>query len=119
MLFDDEKKIIEIKTPGKNSITISDDGQSITLEDQHKNKIEMSSSGILLDSKSDINIKAAKNISLEANSNISLKATANVDVQGLNVSHKANAQFSASGNAGAELKTSAIAIIQGSLVKIN
>ncbi|MCI4668281.1 MAG: type VI secretion system tip protein VgrG [Bacteroidia bacterium] len=119
LLFDDEKKIVEITTPGKNTVTISDEGQSITLLDQNKNKVELSSSGILLDSKSDINIKAAANVNIQANSNISVKANANVDVQGLNVSNKANAQFSASGNAGAELKTSAIAVIQGTLVKIN
>ncbi|MEL6134358.1 MAG: type VI secretion system tip protein VgrG, partial [Bacteroidota bacterium] len=119
LLFDDEKKIVEITTPGKNTVTISDEGKSITLLDQNNNKVELSADGILLDSKKEVNIKAATNINIQAGANIAIKATGNVDVSGVNVSQKANAMFSASGNAGAELKTSAIATIQGTLVKIN
>ncbi|MEL6699382.1 MAG: type VI secretion system tip protein VgrG [Bacteroidota bacterium] len=119
LLFDDEKKFVEITTPAKNTVTISDDGKSITLLDQSNNKVELSTDGILLDSKKDINIKAAANINIQAGANIAIKATGNMDASGVNVSHKANAMFSASGNAGAELKTSAIATIQGTLVKIN
>ncbi|MDW3645747.1 MAG: phage baseplate assembly protein V [Bacteroidia bacterium] len=118
LTFDDGEQSIEIKTSDGKRIFLNSD--RILLEDDKKNKVSIdSSAGIILDSKSDIKLKAAGNINLDAKSNISLKANANVNVQGLNVSHKANAQFSASGNAGAELKTSAIAIIQGSLVKIN
>lgn len=117
LAFDDDQKSIELKTADGKRIYL--DSNEILLEDQKKNKVSIDSSGISLESKSDITLKADKNISLQAKSNISIKANANVDLQGLNVKHKANAQFSASGNAGAELKTSAIATIQGSLVKIN
>lgn len=117
--FDDEDKIVEITTPAKNTITISDKDESITIQDQNKNKVILTTSGITLDSQKDIEIKAKGNISLQANGNITTKATGNVSVQGTNVSHKANAKFEASGNAGADLKTSAIATIQGTLVKIN
>ncbi|MCB0580443.1 MAG: type VI secretion system tip protein VgrG [Phaeodactylibacter sp.] len=117
--FDDEDKIVEITTPGKNTITISDKDKSITIEDQNKNKVALTTSGITLDSPKDIEIKAKGNITIQANGNITTKATGNVSVQGTNVTNKANAKFEASGNAGADLKTSAIATIQGTLVKIN
>jgi len=117
LTFDDEQKSIELKTSDGKRIFL--DSNKILLEDQKKNNVSIDSSGISLESKSDITLKADMNINLQAKSNISIKADANVELQGLNVKHKANAQFSAFGNAGAELKTSAIAIIQGSLVKIN
>ncbi len=68
-----------------------------------ENKITMDSAGI----------------ALESPKNITIKATEDVIIDGKNVTLAANVQFKASGNAGAELSTGAIAKIQGSMVKIN
>jgi Rhs element Vgr protein len=109
--FDDEKKIITLETPGKNTIIISDEDKGITLKDQTGNTIKMDNSGILL--------KSPKDITIEATGKLTLKATQDIKVEGLNVGVKANAQFKAEGMAGAEVSTSAIAILKGSLVQIN
>lgn len=37
--FDEEKKIITLETPGKNSIVIDDDGTQIKLADQNKMRL--------------------------------------------------------------------------------
>lgn len=109
--FDDDKKVIALETPGGNKITISDDAKGITLEDQNGNSLKLNDSGITL--------KSAKDITLEATGKLTLKATQDTSIEGLNVSAKANAQFKAEGSTGAEVSTSAIAILKGSLVKIN
>lgn len=109
--FDDDKKVIALETPGGNKITISDDAKGITLEDQNGNSLKLNDSGITL--------KSTKDITLEAASKLTLKATQDTSIEGLNVSAKAKAQFKAEGSAGAEVSTSAIAILKGSLVKIN
>ncbi|MCB0555664.1 MAG: type VI secretion system tip protein VgrG [Phaeodactylibacter sp.] len=101
--FDDDKKIITVETPGGNKAILDDDAGSITLQDQNGNKIVMDSNGIALESAKDI----------------TLKATGNVKVEGVNLEQKAQAQFKAEGSAGLELKSSAIAKLQGSLVQIN
>ena len=56
--FDDEKKIMTLDTPAGNKIEISEDGKSITLEDQNKNKIVMDDKGIEINSPKDIKIIA-------------------------------------------------------------
>ena len=117
--FDDENKIITIKTPAENIICISDKDESITITDQHKNSGTFSADGISLDSKSDISIKAAGNIDVHAGGNLTMKADANVDVSGMQISNSADTSFSAKGNATAELSTSGQCTVKGAMVMIN
>ena len=58
-------------------------------------------------------------ISLESKGDITIKATGNLSLEGTNVNHKANARFKAEGSAGAEVSTSAVAVLKGSIVQIN
>lgn len=109
--FDDEKKIITLETPGSNKIIISDEDKGIALKDQNGNTLIMNDSGITM--------KSPKDITIEATGKLTLKATQDTSIEGLNVNVKANAQFKAEGSAGAEVSTSAIAILKGSLVQIN
>ncbi|AKG21581.1 type VI secretion system tip protein VgrG [Calothrix sp. 336/3] len=109
--FDDDKRIMTLETPGGNKIIISDEDKGITLKDQNGNTMTMNDKGIT--------IKSPKDITLEATGKLTLKAAQDTSVEGLNVNVKANAQFKAQGNAGAEVSTSAIAILKGSLVQIN
>ncbi len=102
-IFNDEKKSVVLETPGGKKITVDDDAGIIQVEDENSNKITLDSGGIILESPSDISIKATGNLTLE----------------GTNVSVKANAQFKAEGSAGAEVSTSAIAVLKGSMVQIN
>jgi Rhs element Vgr protein len=111
LTFDDDKKVICLETPGGNKVTLSDDAKGIALEDQNGNTLTLNDKGIV--------IKSPKDITLEATGKLTLKATQDTSIEGLNVSAKANAQFKAEGSAGAEVSTSAIAILKGSLVKIN
>jgi Rhs element Vgr protein len=109
--FDDDKKVMTLETPGGNKIIISDEDKGITLKDQNGNTLIMNDSGI--------SMKSPKDITIQATGKLTLKATQDTSVEGLNVNVKANAQFKAQGNAGAEVSTSAIAILKGSLVQIN
>jgi Rhs element Vgr protein len=104
LLFDDEKKILSIETPAGKKIVLDEDGGMLLLEDENGNKIEMSSSGIVIESAGDLTLKAGGNLKAEGSTNLELKAGAN---------------FKAEGSAGAELSTSAIAVLKGSLVQIN
>jgi len=102
-LFDDDKKSILIETPGGKVITLDEDADEIRFEDDHSNIITMNADGITIESAGDINITA----------------TGDVNIEGMNVAIAANAEFKAEGAAGAELSTSAIAVLKGSLVQIN
>jgi uncharacterized protein involved in type VI secretion and phage assembly len=102
-IFNDDKKSVVLETPAGKKITVDEDAGIIQIEDDFSNKITMDSAGIALESPKDITIKA----------------TGDVKIDGMNVTITANAQFKASGSAGAELSTGAIAKIQGSMVQIN
>jgi len=117
--FDDEKKITTIITPGENKVVLSDDEGSILLQDQNNNKVELSSSGILLDSPKDINISAKGKIGIEAMGEMAISSNADVKVEGLNVNHTANVGFTAKGNASAELSASGQTTVKGAMVMIN
>ncbi len=111
VLFDDEKKVMTLETPAGNKVVLSDEEKSITLSDQNNNTVALNNQGISL--------KSPKDITLEATGKLILKATQDATLEGLNVTAKANTQFKATGNAGVEVSTSAIAILKGSLVQIN
>ena len=109
--FDDVQKNLRIETPGGQVFTLSDEDKSITIQDCHDNKIQMASAGISLSSPADI--------SLSAKGNVSIEGTADVDIKGMNTSVKAEAAFSANGNASAEVKASGEVTVSGAMVMIN
>ncbi|AUD04888.1 type VI secretion system tip protein VgrG [Spirosoma pollinicola] len=104
LLFNDDKKIVSIETPGGQKITLSDDKKKLSLNDQHGNSLTLSGSGITIDSAGELVLKAKKDIKVDGKMSINVKA-------GL--------KFKAEGSAGAELSSSGIAKIKGSLVQIN
>ena len=102
-VFNDQKKSVVLETPGGKKITVDDDAGEIKLEDENSNVIKMNADGI----------------KMESNGKISLKAAQDLTIEGMNVSIKASAQFKGEGSAGAEISTSAVAILKGSMVQIN
>ncbi|MDN3670819.1 type VI secretion system tip protein VgrG [Echinicola jeungdonensis] len=103
LIFNDDEKSILIETPAGNKLELSEDQGGITMEDENGNKVLMDSNGITMESAKDL----------------VLKATGDVNIEGTNIFAAANAQFKAEGSAGAEMSTSAIAVVKGSLVQIN
>ncbi|OAD91967.1 type IV secretion protein Rhs [Aequorivita soesokkakensis] len=103
LIFNDEKKSIIIETPGGKKVTIDEDAGVIKIEDDNRNIITMDNAGIAMESGKDF----------------SIKATGDCNIEAMNINVKANAQFKAEGSAGAEVSTSAIAVLKGSLVQIN
>lgn len=102
-IFNDDKKTVLLETPGSQRILIDDDAGEIKVEDKNGNKIVMDSSGIVLESAKDL----------------TLKATGDIKIEGVNITASASAQFKGEGSAGAEISTSAVATLKGSLVQIN
>lgn len=117
--FDDENKVITLVTPGNNTIVISDDGESILLEDQNSNIVELSASGILMDSPKDIQIKAQGKVTIEATDNVEITSSADIKNSGLNINNEADVGFVAKGSASAELSASGQTTVKGSMVMIN
>jgi Rhs element Vgr protein len=103
LLFDDDKKSVTVETPNGNTVVISDEEGSISLKDENGNEVLMDSSAI----------------SLKSGGDISIKATGDINIEGNNINQKANMSFKAEGASGAELSTSASAVIKGSIVQIN
>jgi uncharacterized protein involved in type VI secretion and phage assembly len=101
--FDEEKKAVVIETPNGNQLSISEDEKAISLKDQNGNKIVLNADGIVVESTKALTLKAAEDINIEGN----------------NVNVKANMAFKATGNTGAEVSTTATAVLKGSIVQIN
>jgi hypothetical protein len=73
------------------------------LEDQHGNSVTLDDKGITLDSSKDLIVKASGDVKFE----------------GTNVALKAQSNFKAEGQAGADIKASGTLTLKGSLVRIN
>ena len=119
IVFDDENQIFTIVTPNKNTIVFNDEEKQITIQDENSNHIIMSQDGIALKSVNNISIESDKNVSIKGTTGISLESNADITCEGLNIQHKANAEFSAEGSASASLETNGNLSIKGSLVQIN
>jgi len=103
VVFDDEKKTLTLSTPGGGLFCLDDDAKSLTLQDQNGNKIVLSDAGI----------------SLESSKALTLKGSTDATLDGQNVTLTAQAQLKASGSGGAELSSSATAVLKGATVMIN
>lgn len=118
--FDDEKKIIVIKTPAGNTITVSDDDKSIEVVDQTKNSIKLSTDGIVLTSKKDLKMTATGDISLAATGKLTLESKQDMTAtSSMNISHKAQIGFTAKGTATAEVSATGNTTVKGGMVMIN
>lgn len=117
--MDDEKKVITITTPGKNSIIISDDAKGMTLKDQNGNKVVMDDSGIALTSAKDIKLSAKGNILLDAVGKLALKTQRDATLEGMNVTAKAQVALKVCGSASAEISASGQTTVKGAMVMIN
>jgi Rhs element Vgr protein len=111
IIFNDKDKQVVIKTPGGNSISLDDKKKSILLKDQNNHIVKLDKKGITMVSKGDITLNASKNVNIKGKSKIL--------IDGMNVTAKAKTKLLAQGGAGVDIKSSAIASIKGSLVKIN
>ncbi len=103
LLFNDEVVSLTVETPNGNKIVVSDDSGSVVIEDENGNKALLDSSGISLESASDLTIKASGDINLEA----------------VNINLSASAQLKAEGSAAAEVSSSGTTTVKGSVVMIN
>ena len=110
-IFDDEKKVVLLETPGGNRMTLSEEDKGVVIEDQNGNKITMNDTGITIESSKDLTLKAAKDIKIEASANLTVKAQTSLKAEGA-----AYAEFS---GASTTIKGSATTVIQGGVVQIN
>jgi Rhs element Vgr protein len=118
--FDDDKKVITLKTPGGNSIVISDDAAGITIEDQNGNSVKTSSAGITINSSKAINIKSSQKVTISGGTGVDISASGgDVGIKGLNVNAQADIKFSGKGTAQAELTASGQVVVKGAIVMIN
>ncbi len=108
--FNDDTKTITIDTPAGNSIVIDEKTTSIVLTDQNKNTITMDPNGIEL--------KSPKNITIDAGMEIKIKAGTNLSIGAIKIDIEASGPLTAKG-AIAELSSSGITKVAGSLVQIN
>lgn len=101
--FNEEDKIVSIETPGSNKLVFNDKDGKIEIVDSNGNQIVMDNQGVT--------IKSAGKVAIEATSDMNLK--------GVNMTSEASASYKASGNANAEVSSSGIMVVKGSLVQIN
>jgi Rhs element Vgr protein len=88
LLFDDDKKVVRLQTPGGNRLTLTDADGGIMLEDRNGNKLTMNRDGIVLTS-----TKA-----------LGLKAKTDLKGEGLNTEFTSSASFKAQGKESAALQ---------------
>ena len=82
LYFDDDKKIALLETPAGNRLTLSEQDQGVKLEDQNGNKIEMSASGVKIESASALELKAGSQLKLSGQAGAELSSPATCKVQG-------------------------------------
>ena len=118
--FDDDQKIITLKTPQGNKLVISDAAKGVKLTDEQENTITLEKSGITLESKSALTIKAAKDLVLESTGgSISLQAATSLNIKGQEVSVAGQTSLELTSKATAKLTATAPLTIKGLVVLIN
>lgn len=101
--MDDNKNLLLIETQKGKTLTLDDETGVIKMEDEHGNIFRMGADGIQYESRGSLKIKTNGDISLE----------------GMNITISAQAQAKLEGSGGVEVSSAAMAVLKGSLVKIN
>ena len=104
ILFNEEDKSMSFETPAGNKFNISEKEKGITLQDQNGNKIILNADGIALESTKKMILKAA---------------AGDIEIEGMNVSQRAQVQFKAQGGTGMEVSSSGQTQLKGAMVLIN
>lgn len=116
--FDEEKKVITVKTPGNRTFILDDDQKKITVDDS-KTSIEISDDGIKFSTPKDVTFDVKGNFNVDAKGGINLKTTGDLKGEGTNVQFAAKVGFKANGSATAELSASGQTTVKGGMVMIN
>lgn len=117
--FDDKGQIIRIETPGGQKFKLDDRDKSITLEDQHNNKMLMDSSGFTLTGNKDFSVDVKGKVEIKAMGNISAKTMmGNFDAQGSVATVKGNVSATLDGGT-VNVKGMGMATIKAGVVMIN
>lgn len=98
----------------------SDKDKQISVKDQNGNSIVMSESGITLNSPKDINITAEQNITISGKMGVKIQSSGgDVEISGINIKETAQAQYTATGNATAQINGGAELTVKAAMVLIN
>lgn len=120
LTFDDDKKVIELKTPGGHVCTLDDDAKTITITDSNGSTLKMSSSGVSLTSPKDISLTAQGGVKIDGTTGVTITSSGgDVKGSGVNVSFDGQMSFAAQGAASAKLTASGQVTVQGAMVMIN
>jgi Rhs element Vgr protein len=103
LLFDDDKKVVTLETPGGNRLSLSDDDGGILFEDQNGNKLVLNGDGIALTSAKKLALKAKTDLKAEA-ANAEIRASASLKVQAIGT---------------AKISSSGTLTVKGAMVMIN
>jgi len=116
--FDDAKKTFTIQTPGGNTMVLSDEDGAITITDQNENKIEMTNSGISLESQTSINIKAAEEVNIQG-MKLSIKGDQSLAASSSEVSITGDVSTKISGSTACSISSDGNLTAKGLMVLIN
>ncbi|MCB1037712.1 MAG: Rhs element Vgr protein, partial [Acidobacteria bacterium] len=98
---------------------LDDQAAGLTLEDQNGNRIVLGKEGITLTSAKDLKLSAKGAVTVDAGTSLALTAKSGATLDGSQVTVKARSKLSATASGTAELKSTGILTVKGSLVKIN
>ena len=103
LMFDDEKSIVTLLTPGGNTLVLDDDAQGITLQDQHGNKIVLGPDGIA--------IQSSKALTLRSGTEGGFESGTSMDV-------KAGTALTCEGTASCDIKSGGVVKVAGSAIQL-
>jgi Rhs element Vgr protein len=104
LYFNDEKKVMQFETPAGNKIMLSEADQAIKIHDQNGNKIEMSKDGIKIESSGGLTLNAGSKVELDSGASFRVKSGTDLKLEG---------------TSGAEISSTGITKVKGSLVQLN
>lgn len=109
--FDEEKKEITVLTPGGNQLVISDEDKGVKITDQNSNTLTMNDQGVVIESKSDLTLKASQGVTIQG---------LTVDITGnQTATMKGNQAATVSGGSQCTVSSDGQMVVKGTAVMIN
>jgi Rhs element Vgr protein len=117
--FDDENKLLTIKTPKGRLIQLDDTNNQLTLKDGYGNSMVMAEDSVSIVSAAKLNLSSKTDMTISSGAGLTVTANAKLSLHGLDVAINADSSCAIASNAMASLKAAGELAVSGALVKIN
>jgi Rhs element Vgr protein len=117
--FDDQNKVLKIKTPKNRLVQLDDTNDNMTLSDGYGNSIVMAQDSVSIVSGAKLNLTSQTDMTIKSGAGLAISAGTKLSLSAPEIAVSADSNCAIASNGMGSVKAAADLVVSGALVKIN